>query len=299
MQYRTNSMAEGTFYTYLFEKNLQGDIIAVYNTSGTKLVSYVYDAWGNVTVTNHNVSGTNSGARHNPFRYRGYYYDTETGYYYLQSRYYNPKWGRFINADSCLYNSLIGFNLFAYCENNPVNYYDPHGDDAVTLFWGWLSGGWAPALAEPTPGGEIIYGAGIIVLGFAAAVEIIFVADATVDLIQDATDTTPDSNTNPDNNKTDGLPNQGVVSEDPDAPPVDAGKQGKHVIGHKNNTNPDKSTWRPGENGVRETQEAWKNGKDVPGRNGTVRIGTSSDGRTIKVHRDSRGNIHGYPIFPK
>ena len=195
MQYRTNSMAEGTFYTYLFEKNLQGDIIAVYNTSGTKLVSYVYDAWGNVTVTNHNVSGTNSGARHNPFRYRGYYYDTETGYYYLQSRYYNPKWGRFINADSCLYNSLIGFNLFAYCENNPVNYYDPHGDDAVTLFWGWLSGGWAPALAEPTPGGEIIYGAGIIVLGFAAAVEIIFVADTTVDLIQDATDTTPEDST--------------------------------------------------------------------------------------------------------
>ena len=67
MQYRTKSMAEGTFYTYLFEKNLQGDIIAVYNTSGTKLISYVYDAWGNVTVTNHNVSGTNSGARHNPW----------------------------------------------------------------------------------------------------------------------------------------------------------------------------------------------------------------------------------------
>ena len=114
MQYRTKSMAEGTFYTYLFEKNLQGDIIAVYNTSGTKLVSYVYDAWGNVTVTNHNVSGTNSGARHNPFRYRSYYYDTETGYYYLQSRYYNPQWGRFLNADSYLSTGtgILGYNMY-------------------------------------------------------------------------------------------------------------------------------------------------------------------------------------------
>ena len=130
MQYRTKSMAEGTFYTYLFEKNLQGDIIAVYNTSGTKLISYVYDAWGNVTVTNHNVSGTNSGARHNPFRYRGYYYDTETGYYYLQSRYYNPKWGRFLNADSYLSTGtgLIAYNMYAYCNNNPTMGYDPTGE---------------------------------------------------------------------------------------------------------------------------------------------------------------------------
>lgn len=139
MQYRTKSMAEGTFYTYLFEKNLQGDIIAVYNTSGTKLVSYVYDAWGNVTVTNHNVSGTNSGARHNPFRYRGYYYDTETGYYYLQSRYYNPEWGRFLNADSTGYlganGDLISYNLYAYCSNNPVMYVDPTGEWNWGKFW--------------------------------------------------------------------------------------------------------------------------------------------------------------------
>ena len=139
MQYRTNSMAEGTFYTYLFEKNLQGDIIAVYNTSGTKLVSYVYDAWGNVTVTNHNVSGTNSGARHNPFRYRGYYYDTETGYYYLQSRYYNPKWGRFLNADGYVSTGqdILGYNMYIYCGNNPINRIDISGTswrDVVNLF---------------------------------------------------------------------------------------------------------------------------------------------------------------------
>ena len=141
MQYRTDSMTEGTFYTYLFEKNLQGDIIAVYNTSGTKLISYVYDAWGNVTVTNHNVSGTNSGARHNPFRYRGYYYDTETGYYYLQSRYYNPEWGRFISPDSfdiigSTTDDLYDNNLYSYCDNNPVMRVDDGGK-----FWNFIIGG--------------------------------------------------------------------------------------------------------------------------------------------------------------
>ena len=128
MQYRTDSMAEGTFYTYLFEKNLQGDIIAVYNTSGTKLISYVYDAWRNVTATNHNLSGTNTVARYNPFRYRGYYYDTETGYYYLQSMYYNPEWGRFLNADGQINEGLIGGNMYAYCANNPVMFVDPDGN---------------------------------------------------------------------------------------------------------------------------------------------------------------------------
>ena len=63
----------------------------------------------------------------NPFRYRGYYYDTDTGFYYLNSRYYDPATGRFINADSQLNDGLLGFNLFAYCENNPVNRVDPNG----------------------------------------------------------------------------------------------------------------------------------------------------------------------------
>ena len=81
MQYRRSSMAEDVFYTFWFEKNLQGDIVAVYNSAGTKVVSYAYDAWGNCIATNHNISGTNSYANLNPFRYRGYYYDTETGFF--------------------------------------------------------------------------------------------------------------------------------------------------------------------------------------------------------------------------
>ncbi|MDR1630579.1 MAG: hypothetical protein LBS36_10275 [Oscillospiraceae bacterium] len=65
----------------------------------------------------------------NPIRYRGYYYDTETGYYYLQSRYYNPEWGRFLNADALFAagNNLTGTNMFAYCLNNPVMFCDPSG----------------------------------------------------------------------------------------------------------------------------------------------------------------------------
>ena len=129
MQYRTNSMAEGTFYTYLFEKNLQGDIIAVYNTSGTKLISYYYDAWGNFNKTTHNISGTNVGAQYNPFTYRGYYYDSELAFYYLQSRYYDPEYGRFISPDSILNanGDVLGYNLYLYCSNNPVMFTDLNG----------------------------------------------------------------------------------------------------------------------------------------------------------------------------
>ena len=90
MRYRSASYAEGEFDTYWFEKNLQGDIVAVYSASGTKLASYVYDAWGNISTAYHN-NGSNTAAVYNPFRYRGYYYDTETGFYYVSSRYYDPK----------------------------------------------------------------------------------------------------------------------------------------------------------------------------------------------------------------
>lgn len=137
MQYRTKSMAEGSFYTYWFEKNLQGDIVAVYNDSGVKLRTYTYDAWGNVTETVLSQSGTNYYARYNPFRYRGYYYDTETGLYYLQSRYYNPEWGRFLNADGYVNanGDIVGFNMFAYCSNNPVMGYDPTGEWNWGKFW--------------------------------------------------------------------------------------------------------------------------------------------------------------------
>ena len=99
MKYRGGNMADGEFEEYWFEKNLQGDIVAVYDEDGTKLISYTYDAWGNFTTTYYNNCTAAHHANLNPFRYRGYYYDSELGMYYLQSRYYDSSVGRFLTAD--------------------------------------------------------------------------------------------------------------------------------------------------------------------------------------------------------
>ncbi len=133
MKYLNTADSTAVWETYWFEKNLFGDIVAVYNSSGTKLVSYLYDAWGNQTITTH-VSGT--AAQYNPFRYRGYYYDADFGLYYLQSRYYDSMSYRFINADGIEYlgsAGIISYNLYAYCNNNPISYVDPTGHSLFGL----------------------------------------------------------------------------------------------------------------------------------------------------------------------
>jgi len=125
---------------FYFAKNLQGDIIAIYNASGSLQVKYTYDPYGNITSTT-NGSGTAVAAsaahiaNYNPFRYRGYRYDTDTGFYYLKSRYYDPELGRFINADgfASTGQGLYGCNMFAYCLNNPVRYTDSEGVTAVDM----------------------------------------------------------------------------------------------------------------------------------------------------------------------
>ena len=129
MLYRTPSYAANTFDVFWYEKNLQGDIVAVYNSSGTKLASYNYtDAWGNHSISYSN-GGASTGAQYNPFRYRGYYYDTDLYMYYLQSRYYDAKICRFINADIYVSTGqgIIGFNMYAYCRNKPVTRVDDEG----------------------------------------------------------------------------------------------------------------------------------------------------------------------------
>ena len=109
-------------------------IVAVYNASGTKLVAYTYDAWGNHTVTYYNA-GTATAAIKNPFRYRGYYYDSDIGLYYLNSRYYDANTGRFINADGYISTGqgILGYNMYAYCGNNPVNYVDYSGTSPLGI----------------------------------------------------------------------------------------------------------------------------------------------------------------------
>ena len=122
----------GTYYYYVTD--LQGDVVAIVDTAGVKVVEYLYDAWGRLLIT----GGTKAAdlGVHNPLRYRGYVYDPESGLYYLQSRYYNPTLGRFINADAFASTGqgILGNNMFAYCSNNPVNYSDPSGEfGLVTL----------------------------------------------------------------------------------------------------------------------------------------------------------------------
>jgi RHS repeat-associated protein len=100
------------------------------NQDGTGYGGYTYDAWGNpLSVPNNEV------AQNNPLRYRGYVWDKDTGLYYLQSRYYNPEWGRFINADALISTGqgILGNNMFAYCNNNPVNGFDHSGHAFHTL----------------------------------------------------------------------------------------------------------------------------------------------------------------------
>ena len=88
----------GTLTRYYFQRNLQGDVEAIYDLGGNLKAKYIYDAWGNCTISSETTDYAVANA--NPIRYRGYYYDDETGLYYLQSRYYDPEWGRFLNADS-------------------------------------------------------------------------------------------------------------------------------------------------------------------------------------------------------
>ena len=161
--------------TYLYEKNIQGDVVAVYDYAGSLVVRYAYNAWGAVSETEYGSEYDEESFEVlcNPFRYRGYYYDTETDLYYLNSRYYDPAVGRFLNADGYINanGDLIGFNMFAYCSNNPVMGYDPTGEFDI---WGFGKG----ASRIVTGITAVVVGAAVCIAG--APVAMLVVASLTI-----------------------------------------------------------------------------------------------------------------------
>ena len=124
----------GTLFYYVLD--LQGDVAALADQNGTLIAKYTYDPWGKLLKVTPNGWLEEQNAYYlkvaeaNPLRYRGYYYDSETGFYYLQSRYYDPEIGRWINADNAIAGvggDIRGYNLFTYCMNDPVNMSDHTG----------------------------------------------------------------------------------------------------------------------------------------------------------------------------
>ena len=141
---------------YYYHRNLQGDVIAIYDANGNKQVEYAYDAWGNCEVV---YADNDKIAYANPIRYRGYYYDKDTKLYYLNARYYSPEWRRFISPDAAEYvdpETPNGLNLYAYCYNDPVNYADTSGHFVITLsaiLWAAAIGGVLGAASGAIYGG--------------------------------------------------------------------------------------------------------------------------------------------------
>ena len=124
--YKSSSSATPVFYYYV--TNLQGDVVKILTASGSVVANYSYNAWGKL------LSSSGTMASVNPIRYRGYYFDAETGFYYVSSRYYDPEICRFVNADGYISTGqdITSYNMFAYCGNNPVNRKDPTGQFWIT-----------------------------------------------------------------------------------------------------------------------------------------------------------------------
>ena len=157
--------------TYYYRKDIQGNIIALLDSTGAVVVKYRYDAWGKCKVldaTGAEITDNTHIGILNPFRYRSYYFDHGIGLYFLKTRYYDPEVGRFITIDDISYldpDSINGLNLYAYCLNNPIMMIDNSG--CAPAWWQWLVSGLTLAAGIAlcfVPGGQV-FGVGLIVAG--------------------------------------------------------------------------------------------------------------------------------------
>ena len=153
----------GTLYYYI--TNLQGDVMSIVDGQGAVVANYNYDPYGNLIS---DEPAENTVGHLNPLRYRAYYYDSESSLYYLQSRYYDPEIGRFINADNYVATGqgMLGNNMYVYCLNNPVVFTDSNGNMAIAaenvVEW-WTATMWWLCLVDAfLPVGEIVYAVGIV-----------------------------------------------------------------------------------------------------------------------------------------
>lgn len=163
---------------YFYITNYQGDVIEIVDINGVTVVKYKYDAWGN-TVYKYD-SGLNIDDI-NPFRYRSYYLDSDTGLYYLQSIYYNPEIGRFLSCDNVSYlntASQLGNNGYAYTFNNPIRYDDSEGNFINTIIGAVVGGIWG-GIAEASKGGSFWKGAAYGAVSGAVAGLVVDLAIAT------------------------------------------------------------------------------------------------------------------------
>ena len=138
-------------------RNLQGDVVAIYCADGVIVARYAYDAWGNLLYSSGYM------AEINPIRYRGYYWDAETQLFYLQSRYYDPQLRRFISADVYMdtADGILGTNMYAYCHNDPINYWDPNGERRLPSAM-WDAGSFLALLNSFSLGSARISEAGLL-----------------------------------------------------------------------------------------------------------------------------------------
>ena len=264
--YKSSSTAAPAMYYYV--TNLQGDVTNVLDASGNTVASYTYNAWGKV------LSSSGSMASINPIRYRGYYFDSDTGLYYLKSRYYDPQIARFINADDYVSSGqgILGCNMFAYCLNSPVVHADYAGNIA-----GILVATLTLAASNPLIAITLVTGTAVLLkLAFEAAARVVYEIGVAAEHYNNAIYAAKKANSN---NSRSGMVDAGGGAASPTPPGNNKNDRDRNYRG--------KYTYN--KNGVRVDYEYYGNG------NGNVHIHTNSGKYKFDFSRHILVNDNGTP----